>query len=585
MNNLGKLPIARVEEQQDRLGLRMAQYRVARSSGLFLVNMLFTVFALCLAVPMLSVAQAQSQPEILIKTSEADLEAEYRDELDKWMLRAYEGDPDAQFKVGVLFTNDQFGPPDFEQAVYWYTQSARQGNVLAQYNLGHQYLTGVGVAKSEESAMKWWLLAADQDHALAQFNIGRAYYLGIGLNEDHEQSKYWFERAAANQEPKSIDILKQLGWNDSSQLAGATPPANNTAAVDDINSDAGLDGAQSGAQLTSKIVPIKAVNLPADTETTTQEAAQQTQTEPEPGPTPLDASNEPESASPEVTNPDVVQKNPLALYTDPAVRSVLIAILDERDGITELDRGTEWATVQSEFGFPVWVHSDFLTASGASGKVTGQAVNARSVPIITNGTVVGRLNKDEEVEILSQRKSWYRISAPKRFKAWVKINELDQQPTVINAGQDANPPVIEQSEAAVETPAVAASQQAPSLADASDEERSINENNWLFSQPRENYTLQLASFDDPAKSREFENRSKFLDNPNLHRFTATGKNIEWTYFLYGSYSNRDTAEAAKLSIEQKLAWVRTFDRLQQNRCLAWKTQLPTPAELNRYCTQ
>ena len=39
---------------------------------------------------------AQSNPTYDIQTTEQDLEQEYRDELDKWMLRAYEGDRDAQ---------------------------------------------------------------------------------------------------------------------------------------------------------------------------------------------------------------------------------------------------------------------------------------------------------------------------------------------------------------------------------------------------------------------------------------------------------------------------------------------------------
>ena len=68
------------------------------------------------------------------------------------MLAAYEGDRDAQFKVGVLFTNDQFSEPDYEQAVYWYKQAARQGHPLAQYNLGHQYLPDKVLTKTKRSS-------------------------------------------------------------------------------------------------------------------------------------------------------------------------------------------------------------------------------------------------------------------------------------------------------------------------------------------------------------------------------------------------------------------------------------------------
>ncbi len=513
-------------------------------------------------------AAAQDQPEFEIQTNQPDLEQEYRDELDKWMLRAYEGDRDAQFKVGVLFTNDQFGPPDFEQAVYWYKQAARQGHVLAQYNLGHQYLTGIGVEKSDASAMEWWLKAADQDHALAQFNVGRAYYLGIGLNEDHSESKYWFERAAANQEPKSIDILKQLGWYDSAAIASRVPsdpieattaslpsagPVN--AAGQDIYAAATSNGDSSG--LTSKIVPITGEPAPAEQVPEVTAA-----------PTPIVSQNTTPATQAAITEAEATTaQDPIALYTDPSVRSVLIAILDERDALLEVGRDTNWVTVQSTSGFPVWVHGDFLNVSGDTGTITGQAVNARSVPIITNGTVVGKLDKDESVAVLDERKGWYRVVAPPRFKAWAKVADMDRE--VVVAEQE---PAPSAEDATPVTEATAAGGDKP-----------INDNEWMFRQPTAHYTLQLASFDDLAKVKEFESRAKFADNPELHRFTSKGKNIEWTYFLYGSYATREEAEAAKLEINQKLAWVRSFGRLQENRCVAWKTQLPTPQELNRYC--
>ena len=33
---------------------------------------------------------------------------------------------------------------DFQEAIKWYTKSAEQGNVNAQYNLGNLYLRGQG---------------------------------------------------------------------------------------------------------------------------------------------------------------------------------------------------------------------------------------------------------------------------------------------------------------------------------------------------------------------------------------------------------------------------------------------------------
>ena len=545
----------------------------------------------------------QAQTEFEIKSDDANLEQEYRDELDKWMLRAYEGDRDAQFKVGVLFTNDQFDRPDFEQAVYWYKQAARQGHVLAQYNLGHQYLTGVGVAKNDQTAMQWWRQAAEQDHALAQFNVGRAYYLGIGLSEDHIQSKYWFERAAYNQEPKSIEILKQLGWYSSEIVAKPDAPAGSDlqAAVSEIGQAAPepadsqdtndvIDELGDRPALTSKIIPVEQtdatgtdgviaqpINSPTEIQTADDQVAiNQADT--------LRPQERIEPVRPVELTPDPIPKitkNPIALYTNPAVRSVLIAIIDERDTLEVLTESEDWSIVKSTVGFPVWIHSDFLKVKNNIATITGQAVNARSVPIITNGTVVGRLDQGEELAVLDKRKEWYRIIAPTSFKAWVKSEDFNRTVAQSKPVQAKANGWVAKPSAETKKPTTV-SKNKPSNYDRS--KFTSNDNEWLFSQSPENFTLQLASFDDPAKVKEFLKRQKFVDNPQLHRFTAIGNDIEWTYFLYGSYLSREKAEKTKIEITQKLAWVRTFGRLQQNRCVAWKKQLPTPRELNRYCT-
>ena len=103
----------------------------------------------------------------------------YREALDIWMLRAFEGDPQSQFRVGVLFGEGKGVAPDFEQSAYWFTQAARQGHAAAQYNLGHAYHSGGGVKQSETDALTWWEAAAKGGHELAQYNMGRAYYMGM----------------------------------------------------------------------------------------------------------------------------------------------------------------------------------------------------------------------------------------------------------------------------------------------------------------------------------------------------------------------------------------------------------------------
>ena len=553
--------------------------------------------------------------------------AQFDKELDKWMLQAYEGDRDAQFKVGVLFTNDEFITPDYEQSVYWYKQAARQGHVLAQYNLGHQYLTGTGVNRSETTAMSWWLKAAAQDHPLAQFNIGRAYYLGIGLEKDESQSRYWFERAALNKEPKSIEIMYQLGWAEPGQFSTeeevaeeSTPtPAQPTekAHASNETSEPEVIVTERAEPVATKPEPTESKPIPEPEEPVAEskvpvivvaEDIRPDSVEPESNASESEAKEEEpvaietvpvvvqdleeaeaiaiieqtESSEPgwEVAQEAVGQNsdegseplepdNSIAIYTNPAVRKILIAIEDIRDQLNVVSRGDDWTEITSRKGFPVWVHNNYIVVADDIGTISGEAVNARSVPIIAKGSVVGRLNKDETLQVLDKRNDWYRVQSPDRFRGWVRTVELESAPALIPASSSG---------------ASSSGKDAPQQKSTAN---GLNDNEWLFSQPAENYTLQLASFDDPQKIAEFMSRKKFERNPNLHRFTAKGKDqdIEWTYFLYGSYQDADTARDTREKIGQKLAWIRSFGKLQENRCVAWKRQIPTSKNLNKYCVQ
>ncbi len=472
------------------------------------------------------------------------------------MLQAYEGDRDAQFKVGALFTNDQFQSADMEQAVYWYKQAARQGHALAQYNLGHQYLSGIGVKRNEAEAMKWWLKAAEQEHPLAQFNIGRAYYLGIGLKEDHSQSKLWFRRAAKNNEPKSIDILKQLNWaTDEPVIVSTDISSEALEPINDASTREALSTVQEPQQEQEPAVSQQAKSEPEEID---QVEIDQVESEPtDTTPTPSTVSEVAQTLS-----------RPIAVYTDPAKRSVLIAILNIRDQLVVSDSGTEWTKVRNAEGFPVWVHQNFILATDNIATIRGNAVNARSVPLITKGSIVGRLNNGEKLTVLDKRNEWFRVMSPNRFYAWVKTADFQNDEQL----------AVESTEGAEKTSGWASQDNSQTISG------SLNDNDWLFSQSADNYTLQLASFNEPEKIAEFQARRKFVNNKNLHGFTSVSKGKKWTYFAYGSYSSSDEAKQAREKIGQKLAWIRSFSKLQQNRCIAWKKQIPAPKELNKYCS-
>lgn len=555
-----------------------------------------------------------SQADSLLNSSPIDVEEEYRKELDQWILRAYEGDRDAQFKVGVLFTNGDFDAPDHEQAVYWYKQASLQGHALAQYNLGHQYLAGLGVERSEKKAMEWWLKAAMRDHALAQFNVGRGYYLGIGLDKNHRESKMWFERAAKNGEPKSIDILKQIKW---SEEALAAEPAESRVSSSDID--------DTPHQTTSKIIDdiaedtplssvVSAIEEPKPTRPILQETPVAKSLIPRKQPrvqTPVVETPiaEAPSAVAEALVPENIQSGSISVFTNPKVRSRLITVAELQDDIRVESRSGEWASVRSNKGLPVWVHGDFVKLQNGVGQITGSNVNARSEPKISEGSIVGRLNKGETLAVLQSNQIWHRLVAPTRFTAWVKTQDLDSRDRTASL-DGIEPDKLESNESEkiaqlANTPAPLVDVKEVSVLKTSTPRTDIvkpeslegkavdgkgikpwndSENNaWLFSQSPGDFTLQLASFSINGDASQSLNDSDIHSDPNLRAFKSSQDDNNLTYYLYGSFTNKRVARKAKKGLNLSKAWVRSFEELQQNRCVTWKTQLPTPPELSTYC--
>lgn len=61
---------------------------------------------------------------------------------------AEQGDPSAQFQLGVMYGNGQGVRRDYAEAEKWYRRAANQGNAQAQNSLGFVYTNGQGVERN-----------------------------------------------------------------------------------------------------------------------------------------------------------------------------------------------------------------------------------------------------------------------------------------------------------------------------------------------------------------------------------------------------------------------------------------------------
>ncbi|MBF0180162.1 MAG: sel1 repeat family protein [Magnetococcales bacterium] len=110
---------------------------------------------------------------------------------------AEQGDPEAQYDLGVLHERGEGMPVSLGEAERWYRLAAEQGFAMAQYNLGVLCIEGEGVRRRDGEGVKWFRLAAEQGMAEAQFNLGVMYQAGRGVTRDVTQAYAWIALAAS----------------------------------------------------------------------------------------------------------------------------------------------------------------------------------------------------------------------------------------------------------------------------------------------------------------------------------------------------------------------------------------------------
>ncbi|MGR9000058.1 MAG: tetratricopeptide repeat protein [Gammaproteobacteria bacterium] len=111
---------------------------------------------------------------------------------------------------------------DFAQVVKLLRPLAEKGNPEAQYKLGVMYDQGKGVDQDYQEASKWYRLSAEQGKSGAQFNLGLMYVQGQGVDQDYVRSYMWLSLAAdqgVSEAQSTRDWLVQ--WMTPSQIAEA----------------------------------------------------------------------------------------------------------------------------------------------------------------------------------------------------------------------------------------------------------------------------------------------------------------------------------------------------------------------------
>ncbi|MGO2346421.1 tetratricopeptide repeat protein [Psychrobacter celer] len=126
---------------------------------------------------------------------------------------AKQGNVIAQANLGAMYREGRGVEQDYSKALEWSLKAAIQGDAIAQYHLGLMYEAGEGVEQDYFKAIEWYEKAAYQDFAQAQNNLGGMYFKGHGVRQSLSKAVEWTGKACDNADQLGCDnyrIVKKL---------------------------------------------------------------------------------------------------------------------------------------------------------------------------------------------------------------------------------------------------------------------------------------------------------------------------------------------------------------------------------------
>lgn len=111
-------------------------------------------------------------------------------------LRAEQGNAEAEYELGIMYSHGRGLPLNFAEALRWYRKSAEQGYSGGQTGLGDLYFRGKGLPQDYAEAIRWYQKASDQGFPRAQYNLGYMYYQGFGAQQSYAEAIRWYRKAA-----------------------------------------------------------------------------------------------------------------------------------------------------------------------------------------------------------------------------------------------------------------------------------------------------------------------------------------------------------------------------------------------------
>jgi uncharacterized protein len=168
--------------------------------------MTFDLRAGALALAIMLAASGTSWADAYQDGMTASQSEDYAKALSLLLPYAKDGNSEAAYLIGEMYGPRSWGQKgenrngvelDNKQAIFWWGEAAKKGNVDAQLKLGWWLMKGQDVVKQDEAAgMNWLLMAANQGEPQAQYEVGLAYWKGRGVKPDPIAAYMWLDLCA-----------------------------------------------------------------------------------------------------------------------------------------------------------------------------------------------------------------------------------------------------------------------------------------------------------------------------------------------------------------------------------------------------
>ncbi|MBE8576481.1 tetratricopeptide repeat protein [Vibrio sp. OPT18] len=130
---------------------------------------------------------------------------------DEFSLESQPQDPVSQYQLAQAYESGIDVPVSTSDALYWYTQSAENGNPNAQFRLGEWHLAGTGVEQSNKLALEWFIKAALQGNQRAPIEVAKLYESSLeqDLLQPLDKAQLWYE-VALQDNPQAEDGYNRI---------------------------------------------------------------------------------------------------------------------------------------------------------------------------------------------------------------------------------------------------------------------------------------------------------------------------------------------------------------------------------------